>query len=129
MKGKITISRRGSFDDDNMNISIKDNLSGTGFLSVTVGLGDFTKALSGQAFIPCDFEVHNFQKLGTKREHKTVSLDAPRGFINQEQEDAAVAPYEVDGWEARRPDLHNSHNWTGEGQTSVCFERWVNIEA
>jgi len=126
MKGKITISRQSSnFDDPTpIHIGIEDVNSCIEFLEVSMSLEDFATAITGQGRIDCNIETRGLDKIGSKREHKTIIIDAGKYQVEKDDAIKLVAPFEDDGWIARVEDLQNPHN-LGKGGYRVLFERWV----
>jgi hypothetical protein len=125
MEGNITIVRYSS--TDRMEIAIEDKLSGTQFLRAELSAHDLMLALTGQGNIPIVFELraHN---VGKKAEHKTEWVPVPQFHPTDQEIDAALNPFEQDGWVARRSDLgnHHCHEGTDEGHKyQVAFTRFV----
>ena len=66
MEGKLTISRIG----DKIEIALEDRSSSIEFVRASVGLQDFTKALTGLALIPVEFELKGSELVGKELEVK-----------------------------------------------------------
>jgi len=140
LKGVITISRPSGSGPERIEIEVQDKLSGVKFFEATIGLADFTRALTARGDVPIRF---NFRPklVGLKREHKTEIVFVPDGkFMNAEVRGRkAVQPYFVDGWTGDWKDTQNGHNrndhgvagkypdgTVGPGSTyRVKFVRWV----
>lgn len=111
MQGKITISRPIGHDVESITIEIEDILSGVSFLSVQVGYANFTKALTGQGYIPCEFETRSLELIGKRRETKTERVFVPDGSYETRDKRAhnAVEQCEKDGWKGYYEDALNFH--------------------
>lgn len=133
LKGRLSIS--AIHNHDQVRLTVQDALSRTQFVEVRMTYEALARALTGQGFLQVEFEFRP-ALVGLKREHKTEvvkvmgnSYDAD----NDQQIEAAFAPYEVDGWRGRRQDAKNHHNWRGHSRqgepnwtlVSVAFERYV----
>lgn len=75
MKGKITISRP-TFSDEKeaICISLTDSSSGVEFVELEMTLSDFTKAITGQGFIPIDFDVRGLEFVGLTKETEKARI-------------------------------------------------------
>lgn len=62
--GKITISMTQGGSGDTINITVVDEDSQTQFLDLTLGMEEFAYLLSGQARIPCYFELRRTERVG-----------------------------------------------------------------
>ncbi len=126
MKGQLSINRvYCSHGDDYMSIRIEDCLSGVVFTEVEISLEGFARALSAEGNIDCDFTLRGIDLVGKKREVKTCKIPQPDIF-SEEITENAIGERESDGWEARREDLENRHNFTKDGHIEVVFTRFVN---
>jgi hypothetical protein len=75
-------------------------------------------------------EYQGMDRVGLRAEHKTelVPFDCFTQRDDTAAADAALAPFEVDGWSATRNDLVNSHRCVRDGGTRaqrVMFHRHV----
>ena len=135
MQGKITISRPVGHNIEVITIDIEDESSGVSFLSVQVGYANFTKALTGQAYIPCEFEIRGLEVIGKRRETKTEHVFVPDGSHETRDKRAynAVKQYEKDGWKGRREDALNFNKRkeadAGGAWYEVTFTRHVENES
>ena len=135
MQGRITISRPAGYDIDSITIEIEDTLSCVPFLSVQVSYANFTKALTGQGYIPCEFETRGLELIGKRREAKTEHVFVPDGSHETRDKRAynAVKQYEKDGWKGRREDALNFHRRkeadAGGVWYEVTFKRHVEDES
>ena len=135
MQGRITISRPAGHDIDSITIEIEDTLSCVPFLSVQVGYANFTKALTGQGYIPCEFETRGLELIGKRRETKTVCIRVPDGPYETRDKRAhnAVKQCEKDGWKGRHEDALNFHRRkesdAGGAWYEVTFTRHVENES
>jgi len=114
-EGRISISRcRGASEKeetyDKIHITLEDGKSGCQFLEVSLGLEEYARAISGQGYISCEFEIGNMDVIGKKREVKTEAVPVPDLHLTPELVSEALKPFEIDGWLARSSDLGNHHN-------------------
>ena len=129
MNGKITISRTtGRKIGNTIRIIMEDDSSSINFLEAEMSMEDFTLALMGKGYIDCTFELNGIQNIGKILETKTelVPLYNPARTTDEERE-AALIPFEVDGWAARRSDIKNHHRFQKD-TVSVSFSRFVDKE-
>jgi hypothetical protein len=129
LKGKIIISRAsgGQADDKPIHISIEDDLSGCRVLDIYMALDEFAKSITA-SYGAADIQHFPMSPIGKKVENKSEIV--PFNWTlrtSKEEEDAALAPFEVDGWKARRSDLTNHHCRTNKGQRVVFF-RYVEVK-
>lgn len=101
LEGNLTISRPtyGS-GEEFITIEITDELSRTRFLSIRVSYSDFTKCITGQSFIPVEFEARNLDQVGLKREDKPLVFPV-KDFVGGADQAAKICQaYTDDGWTA-----------------------------
>lgn len=126
LNGSITMGlRHSNTEDDYYSIELVDELSRTHFLQIRMTPTDFAYVLSNRGHIPCQFELHP-QLVGKQREHKTVTLPCDPWKLTEQERQALMETYEVEGWQGRKEDLENRHKW-GNGGIVVVFERWVDV--
>lgn len=129
MKGYISISKvhNCKTNDEYISIAIEDESSSIEFVTATMSLKDFTKALTGQGHIPIAYALRGVDKVGKEYQHKTEIVpflfDASEEDINK-----AVGRYEVDGWIGTKDDYKNHHNQTGPKGVRIVYYRWVEKE-
>lgn len=131
MKGTISIYRFVVGTEHKIGIDIEDSGSNTGFLNIRMDLDDFARAVTGQSYIDCDFELRGLEKVGTKHKHKREYIHAEHRRFSDEEAKSIVAPYEINGWVARLSNLNNPHFWeklNGKPVISVIFERYVSSD-
>lgn len=134
MKGNITLTRPYGDDADYIEIQIEDSSSGIHFLSARIGYADFAKLLTGQGYMPCEFELRGIENVGKVTEIKTESVYVPRGDYTSRQQRAetAVAEFEENGWTGRVSNAMNQHNrisGNAEGEWyTVSYYRFVELE-
>lgn len=132
LPGKITISRSQGPGPDEIHIMIEDDVSATRVLELRMTPEEYGYAISGLAYRPCQLEVYKDAPLGKKHEHKTELLPV-EAFLSRSDEaaiEAALKPFEVDGWRAYRGDIPNAHRWVRmqDGSSTayrVSFHRYV----
>lgn len=122
MKGHLSITRFSSTSD--MEISFRDELSGTLFLKAEISANDLMLALTGLGDVDIEFELYP-QYVGKTLETKTEIV--PLGWEYFDEKRAAVARFEVDGWKGEDRDIGNHHNRV-EGGWRVRFHRYVDVK-
>lgn len=128
MKGQISLGRvHSNTEDDFIRISIEDDSSGVHFCEVKLSLIDFARLITGLSNIDCDFALRGIKNVGKIRQHKTELLPVVEWNATPDDLAQAVKPFEVDGWIARRDDLKNHHNISGD-KVRVSFTRFVEAE-
>jgi hypothetical protein len=136
-KGKITISR---FSGTNtIQVQIEDATSGIEFLRVELDAEALGLTLTGLGRQDCAFRMNGLDKIGKQREIKTEVVFVPTPPSYQENDrranaQAAIAPYEVDGWIGYVCDAMNHHRSSrykdgvaadGGSWYTVSFTRFV----
>lgn len=130
LSGEIQMSRTMG-GNSTFHVSIRDKSSGLLVCEISIDpslLGDFMSTRTTD----CTVEVWpNTHLLGTRREGKTVCVPfTPSTYerkTSAEEAEAALKPYETDGWKGQADDLLNHHRATNNGFT-VFFHRFVNAE-
>jgi hypothetical protein len=132
IKGRLRLGvTTSNQEDDYASLEITDDDAGVQFLSGKCSLEAIAQALLGRREIEIDLTLRGLEKLGTIREHKreVVPYDCYQSPRTEEHIAEVLAPFEVDGWQARRGDLWNGHCRVGlEKAQRVGFERWVTRE-
>jgi len=74
LKGKISITRP-TFSDfsEAIRITITDDNAGIEFVEIGMTYSDFTKCITGQAYIPCEFETRGLANIGKTMERSKIS--------------------------------------------------------
>ena len=131
LTGKIIFSVTRSNDDkinDTFHLRIEDDRSHLVILDARIQPADFALALSSR-YQPVSIELNTNPDIGRQHENKKVAVafETPRGTKAEQQTaaEAALIPYEVDGWTGRINDLLNHHNTTDGKTYTVVFVRWV----
>lgn len=113
-------------------ITLTDEESHIQFLEIHMTLEEFGRMLHSPTHAECEFTLHHTKHLGWKAENKSVCVPLPSQSIGyrltEEDQDAILAPFEVDGWRARRDDLTNFHRRVRQGDEHcalVTFFRHV----
>lgn len=102
MKGSITISAPTYGNDKKaVNISIRDPLSRTRFITVEISYDQFTTALMGLAETPCDFEVSHLDRVGKERHSMELKFPIPDSLSGRDKELACKEVKKIcpEGWE------------------------------
>ena len=125
-QGRITISRP-SYGDGRQKVEIRigDESSGIEFLEIEIGLAEFAAAITGQGYVHCEYEARGLANIGKQRIIKTERVPySPNGKHNTDAHKAAVAPFEVDGWECNYlGEVGNPYRRAGDGAYHVTFIR------
>jgi hypothetical protein len=124
LQGRITISKVSGRDDNQVYLDIEDVSSGCRVVHVDMTLENFAEALFGRGWNPCNLEVFPEAPIGMKAENKTeiAPFDCyASGRKDDAKVTAALKPFEVDGWRARREDMRNGHCRTPQGQRVTFF--------
>jgi len=131
LKGNVTISRATSnVENDYIRIVVRDEESGTQFVTVEVSLAEFAQAITGLGAVPCQLDVRGLHNVGKRREVKREVLPA---LVNAREADAlaraeaAIAPLEVDGWRGEAGD-YLLLSRRKQGDVTVVFTRFVDME-
>ena len=125
VKGILQISRAsgGQADKQPMHITITDEISGCRVCEMFLALDEFTKGLTSSQGIGT-LEIFPHAPWGMKPEHKTVFIPytGPTYGKGSEAKIAeALAPFEINGWKARKGDMGNHHRGGPEGYNVVFF--------
>lgn len=131
-QGRITITRP-TYGDGRQKIAIRidDESSGIEFLEIEIGLAEFAEAVTGHGHVPCEYDTRGLANIGKQRVVKTERVPYSfNGKYDTEARKAAVAPFEVDGWECNYlGDVGNPYRRAGEGAYHVTFIRYEDAEA
>jgi hypothetical protein len=144
LKGNISLSRTSSNVEEMHNkvhITLEDELSSAQVVSIWMELKEFAMMITGLSSITCTFEFNDGGVVGMKREYKIVEIEVPNDWYPRLNKDMALskpwevsdllAPYEVDGWKARREDMFNHHNRVYTKDRTwyrVAFVRFVSTD-
>jgi len=88
--GKISITRP-TFSDfsESIRITITDDNAGVEFLEIGMSYSDFTKCITGQAYIPCEFETRGLENVGKVADRSEVI--APMAEHSWKERDVVAA--------------------------------------
>lgn len=123
----------GRTEGKHISIRIRDRVSGCEVVELRIPLEQFAMALTGLSEVPA-YATWRTTALLKKREVKSVNVpliageDMPYGDGREDYAARAVAPFEVDGWKANKPDFGNWHRRNGDGSYNVGFSRFVDAE-
>jgi len=126
VKGHISISRRtGGGVPDSIHIEIEEDNSSITFVDFELTLEAFTQAITGHGNVPGKLTVRALDRVGWTAENKTEEV--PYDLYSDERNPKeALAPFEVNGWRARKGDLDNMHcKVPGKKAQRVVFFRHV----
>lgn len=129
MKGNINISRVHDGTKHWIRTTVEDENSHITFLTLELTLENMMLALTNLGNIDCEFELRGLENIGKKLEHKTEYVYLPNAFqATDEAREEVLKAYEVDGWNARKSDISNHHNFQRfeDGyKVKVSFSRFV----
>lgn len=136
LAGHITISKPHGGDEQFIEIDIADENSKLHFITIRVGLLDFTEALFGLAHQPMKFTLKGIENVGKVKAKKTEIVDIPKSFGKTHNrtdriEIARIAckPFEVDGWVADLTNIVNHHYHPHDMEkASIDFYRFVEVK-
>lgn len=101
MKGKITISRvSGGNTNGHINITIEDAESNIQFFDGDMSFEDFAKAVTGQGYLPIEFQARNLTNVGKRRETKPLVFEVPNRYSCREWAEANCQQFADEGWTA-----------------------------
>lgn len=126
LSGKLSINRITHSDrKGTIRITLTDEASSCQAVEIEIGLGEFADCLTGLGHVGCSFEWNDSGVIGSFHQHKEESIPYP-SFRRDDTEALTtyLAPYETDGWRARRGDVFNGHR-RSQGMVSVTFTRYV----
>lgn len=126
MNGNITISRVHD-SDKYIEISITDEANRIEFVVTRLTLEAFAQCVTGLGHVECQIETRRLDLVGKRIEHKSEIIPVNGWGIKGDETaiSVALAPYEVDGWIARRLDMNNSKNYFSTDGVRVTFFRHV----
>lgn len=127
--GRVSIGRPQGGGKEVITIEIMDDVSRVTFVHAELDYESFTRLITGQAHIPCEFYTRGLDLIGTTAENKVERVTVPQNIGRRDSEAAAklLAPYEVDGWIGDRDDLWNHHRGS-QGVQRVTFRRHVRAD-
>ncbi len=77
-KAQITISRPQYGDGRELiHLNITDVDARIEFVELEISYADFTRALTGQAYVVCDMHVRGLENVGKQRERDTITVEMP----------------------------------------------------
>lgn len=125
LKGKVRISRwtGGGNPHTGITISLVDEISRSQCVEIHLTIEALGMCLT-QSEQECEFEWRP-DVVGMTVENKTEVVLYDCTNKDQKVLDKALAPFEVDGWKARRSDMSNHHRRTPSGEQRVVFLRHV----
>lgn len=131
LRAKVDISRWMRGDGGDIEILVRDELSGLVFARIELDFDDFARAtILSRAAVPAKVELMGTEYLGCVREHKTEQIHIPGGVHADgwsERIEAAIKPFEVDGWMGNREDARNQHCRVGKDTQKIGFRRYVRV--
>ena len=128
MKVKIQLEigrTTGRGDEAPMSVRISDATSRCQLLEAFFRLDDFMEILTGRSGITGEGEYYPDTPVGCTQESKEENVRRPKSYEESAEDDEILKPYEVNGWKARRSDLHNHHHWVKTDKVRVLFTRFI----
>lgn len=126
LRGQLHISRTTtSKGEDYITIRMTDRDSCVQFVSASVALADFARAITSSV-VDCWLDVGGLHLVGKRREHKEVVVPISGYGTTPDQRREALRQFEVEGWKGRESDLDNHHRKVKDG-IRVVMERWVEV--
>lgn len=127
MDGKITISRTGlQKGGGDIDFTVEDSLSGLVVTKFTMRLEEFAECITGvgmcSATIQLGPDQYLIDRIGKKRETKTVALDWKKYGGDVRELEALIEPHLIDGWELFANGLNSQQNSPGH---TVVLRRFV----
>ncbi len=125
MNGTISIGlRRSNVEEPYYHLDLIDDASRTHCIQIKLTLEQFARALGNQGEVSCEFNIYP-ALVGKERQTKweTVLVSDPY-HLTEAEIDAALKPYEVEGWVAERDGFKNHHRF-GAGSVRILFVRFV----
>lgn len=122
--GKLSIGRRTSSAREPFFVLTFEDVKSGQEVSVSVEAAAFAHALGNAHGQPCEIEWNDLSIIGKTHERKTEMVPCAWN-ASDGQKAAALAPFEVDGWQADSSgEMDNHHRYRG-GKYRVDFHRWV----
>lgn len=121
----ITHGSQGIF-----NLTIRDQSSGIEFVDIEMSAEQFADTITAHSTMDVQCEVRGLHLLGMQIETKQEIVPFEHRYERDEEKrqsaaNAAISPFEVDGWKGRVDDLFNPHHNAGSGKHRVTFTRYV----
>lgn len=131
--GRIRISRVSSTgsDGDYVQLTMYDEKSRIQFLTANIPIDSFGRVVTGGPETECQVELRGVERIGCTHEHKTEFVPGTVSYTKGDRNavaQAAIAPFEVDGWRAHLSDFGNQHRSKekdGVKGYNVTFHRYV----
>jgi len=128
LQGKLSIARPSyGTGKEAIRIECQDAGSAMRVVGIEIGLEDFSRAITGQGDVYCEFEFSReaWARVGKVRQYEQRFIPQPEEYRPTAYEIAAhLARYEKDGWRGNPEDVTNPHRHRGK-EVEVAFERWV----
>ena len=133
MKGKLTISRPQYHDNRKLiSIQVKDGLSKTRFLDIEISYADFAECLTGMSEMECELKTRDLDKVGLKKETKSITFEFPECIYTNRKEIAYKMACKIvnanhDGWIASDYFGSKGSFFTQDGisMAKANLSRWV----
>lgn len=106
LEGKINIIRPMNSDNDGIRIELIDENSHIHFLELKMTLADFTKAVTGQGYIPMEFTVRGLENVGLVKEQLPLTFPLPPDTNFSSEKEVAKELAHKHCYEGYQPSLY-----------------------
>jgi len=134
-EGRIDIVRtRSNERDDFIQMRLRDVGSGSTVIEIQMTVEDFGLAITGLGGTPCAFNLLDVERVGKRREHKSVCVFVPEGQPHSidTRIRTAIAGHETDGWKGNDADAKNWHRRVVSSSIGISYDvqytRFVDTE-
>lgn len=102
LKGEMTFSRvMCNMEDDYMEITLSDSISGIEFVSVRLSMEQYGKLISGQSYQKVDYELRGAGNIGKVKESEPAQIALPHDLYHYNKkpvQDWLEANCQREGW-------------------------------
>jgi len=132
LTGKLDITRPMGSGENIISMRLHDDATGLIVWELDISAEDFAMGITGLSSRPVTFALFAAEFAGGRREHKEEIVPRVDGEFpgatylerKKAEADAALKPFEVDGWRGARGDYGNGHRSDGQGNYRVSFNRY-----
>jgi hypothetical protein len=132
IKASLTIAIR----DDEIWIQVEDRAASIRFLDITIGHTGFVRALGSLAYVPCEGELRDLDRVGKRMEHKMFEFQMPDDWRrwNKDLARSEVGPALIaagmEDWtpDARFSSQNSFFDRDDKPMARTRIRRWVDIQ-